>query len=297
MLPETLDLRKLKAFQLTAKHGGLRVAAARLRLSVPAVSFQIKRLEKELGVELFQRLPHGLVLTRAGEDFLREAAAIFDRVEGALAALAPGGGFSGQLSISTAGDIVWYFTPKISSFIKRYPDIQLRHHVYNSVHTLRMVEAGQVDVGIGYFPKLPPALTKEVVTESTLSLVCSQGHPLLRRLPFRLDDLVRHKLVLPPNQSSTRKIIDQVFAKAEVKTRSVIETGSCQTARDFAENGVGVAMVHSLCVAQKPSTGLRYIDISAQFGKVDFAVVYRKESAHSPLLRGFLDQLTIHEGL
>lgn len=291
MLPEGLDLKKLKAFQLTANLGGLRAAAARLRLTVPAVSFQIRRLEKELGIELFQRSSSGLVLTRAGKNFLQQAAAIFGQVESALESLTPSDVFSGRLSVSTSSDIVWYFTPKISSFIKRYPGVQLRHHVYNAVQTLRMVNAGTIDVGIGYFPTLPAALEKEIVTESTLSLVCARNHPLARRQPLRLDDIARHKLVLPPDQSSTRKIIDRVFAKANIKTRDVIEVGSCQTARDFAENGVGVALVHALCVSHRPSTQLHYIDISAQFGKVDFSVVYRKEGAHSLLLRGLLDQM------
>lgn len=296
MLPESLDLKKLKAFQLTAKHGGLRVAAARLRLSVPAVSFQIRRLEQELGIELFQRSSSGLVLTRAGENFLREAAGIFDQVEEALANLVPKNAFSGRLSVSTSSDIVWYFTPKISNFVKRYPEVQLRHHVYNAVQTLRLVKSGDIDVGIGYFPSLPDTLEKEVVTESTLSLVCTRDHPLVRRQPLRLDDIARYRLVLPPDQSSTRKIINRIFSKARAKMRDVIEVGSCQTARDFAENGVGVAIVHSLCVSHSPSAGLHYIDVSAQFGKVDFSIVYRKENAHSVLLRGLLDQLTRQEG-
>lgn len=292
MLPETLDLKKLKAFQLTAKHGGLRVAAARLRLSVPAVSFQIRRLEEELGVELFQRSPTGLVLTRAGENFLQEAAAIFDRVETALATLAPENAFSGRLSVSTSSDIVWYFTPKISSFVKRYPNVHLRHHVYNAVQTLRLVASGDIDVGIGHFSKLPGTLEKEIVTESALTLVCAKNHALSQRQSLRLDEIARYRLVIPPEQSTTRKIIDRVFSKARIKTLDAIEVGSCQTARDFAENGVGVGIVHALCVGHRPSSGVRYVDISAQFGKVDFSIVYRKESAHSVLIRGLLDQLT-----
>lgn len=291
MLPEGLDLKKLKAFQLTANLGGLRAAAARLRLTVPAVSFQIRRLEEELGVELFQRSGSGLILTRAGENFLRQAVAIFEQVEGALETLIPSDLLSGRVSLSTSSDIVWYFTPKISSFIKRYPAVQLRHHVYNAVQTLRMVNAGTIDVGIGYFPTLPAALGKEIVTESALSLVCARNHPLARRQPLRLDDIARYRLVLPPDQSSTRKIIDRVFAKAAIKTRDVIEVGSCQTARDFAENDVGVALVHALCVSHRPSTQLHYIDVSAQFGTVDFSVVYRKQGAHSRILRGLLDQM------
>jgi DNA-binding transcriptional LysR family regulator len=294
MRPEALDLKKLKAFQLTAVHGGLRLAAVRLGLTVPAVSFQIRRLEQELGVELFQRSASGLVLTKAGEHFLQEANAIFERVEHALASMVSGNVVSGQISVSTGSDIVWYFTPKISSFIRRYPGIQLRHHVYNSVQTLQMVGAGTIDVGIGYFPRVPKSLAKEIVTESALSLLCPRNHPLSRRHPFRLDDVARYKLVLPPGQSTTRKIIDRVFSKAKIKPPDVLEVGSCHAAREFVETGIGVAIVHSFCVSHGLPVELRSIDASAQFGTVDFSIIYRKEGASSVLLRGLLDQLTAH---
>lgn len=291
MLAEGLDLKKLKAFQLTATLGGLKAAAARLRLTVPAVSFQIRQLEKDLGVELFQRASSGLVLTKAGETFLPQTAAIFERVEGALESLLPSDLFSGRLSVSTSSDIVWYFTAKLSAFIKRYPGVQLRHHVYNAVQTLRLVKAGTIDVGIGFFPDLPSTLEKAVVTKSALSLLCARNHPLARRQTVRLDEIARHKLVLPPDQSSTRKIIDRVFAKAKLRPRDVMEVGSCQTARDFAANGVGVSLVHALCVSQQPLVQVQPIDVVNLFGTVDFAIVYRKDSGQSPLLRGLLDQL------
>lgn len=295
MLPEDLDLKKLKAFQLTAMHGGLKVAAGRLHLSVPAVSFQIRRLEQDLGIELFQRSPSGLVLTRAGEDLLRKTTPLFEHVESALSGMAPDDAFSGELSVSTGSDIVWYFTPRISNFIKRYPSIQLRHHVYNSVQTLQMVSSGAIDVGIGYFPKVPTSLEKEIFTNSTLSLLCPRNHPLTRRAPLRPDDIARHKMVLPPGQSTTRRIIDRVFSKAKIRLRDVIEVGSCQAARDFVGNGVGLAIVHSFCVSHGQAADLRQIDISGLFGSVDFSIVYRKESAGSVIVRGLLEQLTARD--
>ena len=87
MTPDSLDLRKLRAFNLVARHGSLRIAAARLNLTVPAVSLQIRKLEEELGIALFRRLPNKLVLTREGEAFLIEVEGIFERVEHALGTL------------------------------------------------------------------------------------------------------------------------------------------------------------------------------------------------------------------
>jgi DNA-binding transcriptional LysR family regulator len=292
-----LDLQKLKAFQLVAKHGGLRVAAARLRLSVPAVSFQIKRLEQEIGVALFQRMPNGLVLTPIGETFLREVDDFLGRFESALAMLTSKATPTGHLSMSTSSDIVWYFTRPISAFIKRYPGVQLRHHVYNSIETLRLVGDGALDVGIGYFPKLPKGVVRESIVESTLSLACAPAHAILRRQPIRLEDIARHKLILLPHLSATRKIIDQAFASANITSSDVIEAGNCQTARDFAANGVGVAIVHSLCLGHMPTRRLRYLDVGVHFGKVDFSVIYRADSPRASTLRAFLEHLTMKKEL
>ncbi len=84
-----LDLGKLRAFQLTAQHGSLRWTANRLRLTIPAISFQIRRLEEEIGVSLFERLPNRLVLTAAGETLAREAEGIFEHIDRVLGTLAP----------------------------------------------------------------------------------------------------------------------------------------------------------------------------------------------------------------
>jgi LysR family transcriptional regulator, low CO2-responsive transcriptional regulator len=291
MLPEALDLKKLKAFQLAARHGSLRVVAARLRLTIPAISFQIRRLEEELETQLFHRLPNGLVLTVAGEHFVREVDGIFETVEGALATLPSKAPPSGRLAIATSSDVVWYFAPRISSFIKRYPRVRLQYCIYHSKEIVARMSRGDLDVGIGYFTPPPKALEREVIAQTNLSLVCAPGHPLLRRRPLRLNDIARYRVLVLPQHSETRKIIDRVFSKAGVKLEDVIEAGNCQTARDFAERGVGVAIVHSICMEHKSSEHLRYIDLGNQFSKIEFSVIYQKDAPLNPAVAGFLETL------
>lgn len=294
--PEHLDLKKLKTFQLVARYGGLSGAARRLRLTTPAVSFQIRSLETELGIELFQRIPQGLLLTRAGENLLRATSGIFEGIDKALSAVTAKDSLGGQLSISTSGDIIGYFTARISTFMKRYPDVKLKHHAYNSVYTQRLVNSGAVDVGIGNFPTLPASLQKEPIVTSTLALICAEESPASRRAPVRLEDLSRSRIVLPPAQSSTRKLIDRTFRRSGLRCADVIETGSCHTARDFVANGIGPAIVHSLCVGYASPPSLRYIDVGAQFGKVEFSVLYRRENTSSPIARAFIDFMREREG-
>jgi DNA-binding transcriptional LysR family regulator len=292
MKPESLDLKKLRAFQLAAQQGTLRRAAMRLRLTVPAVSLQIRRLEQDLGVTLFERHPNRLVLTPAGETLLGETTALYEHVERTLSMLSTSEAPKGHLSVATSSDWVWYFSPRISSYLRHYPGVDLSLHVFRGPETLAMVGRGDLDVGIGHFPKLPAGIAAQKVAESTLTLACSPGHRVLREQPLRLSEIARHRLLLLPTGSSTRQLIDRAFAKASVKIKSICESGNCQTALDFAEQQVGVALVHSLCSGHKNERRLSYADLSNQFGKIDLSVIYRRTNRKLPSFQAFFEQLS-----
>ena len=292
MDPKDLDLKKLRAFQFAARHGSLSWAANHLRLTIPAVSFQIRRLEEDLGITLFHRLPNRLVLTNAGERLMQDADAIFEQVEQVLGNLSEGSAPSGRLSISTTSDLAWYFSPKLSNYVRRYPNVEISLHIYKSSETLALVSRGELDIGIGYFPRIPRGLMKEPLTESTLSLACAPSHPFLRNRPPRLSDIARHRLLSLPLQSSTRKLIDRVFAERGIETRGVIEAGNCQTALEFATRGIGIAIVHSLCARNDHRLQLSYIDLDQQFGRVEFSMLYRKGTQENPVLLGLIEELT-----
>jgi DNA-binding transcriptional LysR family regulator len=286
---DAVDLKKLRAFRFVARYGNLRLAAARLNITVPAISVQIRRLEEDLGVKLFQRLPNKLILTRVGEDFVGEVDAIFERVDKALGRLSSQSAPKGRIVFSIGNDIAWYFAPRIATFIKRYPGIDLRMQIYKASEAIAALGKGDLDVGVGVFPMVPKTMVQEVVVESSLSLACPPGHPLLRQQLPRFADIARYKLLVLPHHTHTRQVIDRAFADAGVQTRSFIEAGNCQSARAFAEQGIGIALVHSLCMENSPSKRLRRIDLAQSFPTVQIAAVYRKESGASPVIRQLLD--------
>jgi DNA-binding transcriptional LysR family regulator len=88
MVSSAIDLKKLRAFALVAKHGNLRDAATRLLLSTSAISIQINQLEKQLGIKLFDRVGRKLVLLPAGQVFLNHVPAVFNAVDEAVASIA-----------------------------------------------------------------------------------------------------------------------------------------------------------------------------------------------------------------
>ena len=291
---DSLDLRRLRAFHLVAKHGNLRLAAARLKQSIPAISAKIRKLESDLGIELFERLPNKLILTPAGERFLLEVDGIFERAEQALATLTDRSP-EGRITVSVGSDHAWYYAPKIRNFLNRYPSVALSLRVYKSDEALVALDKGDLDLGLGIFPDLPKRIERSVIEETTLSLAYNPREIGPRRRPLGLADLARLRVIVPPRSTVTRRLVDRTMASALDKAATVIEAPTCETAANFVEMGVGVALVHTLCMERHRSRLVQTSDLGAKLGRVAFCAVHRRGATRSPLVRALLDEVRLPE--
>ncbi len=288
---DTLDLKRLRAFHLVARMGNLRLAAARLGQSIPAISGKLRKLETDLGFDLFERLPNRLVLTPAGERFLNEVDGIFERAEQALTSLSRATP-EGRLSISVGSDHAWYFAPRIRNFLNRYPAIEVNLCVYKSAEALLAIDKGKVDLALGIFPDPPKRLERHTIIETGLSLAYNPQDPNLRRRPPTLGDLTRQRLIVPPGTTTTRRLIERHLGASLAKASMILEAPTCETAATFVETGVGSAIVHTLCLERLRSRHVQGIDLGPRVGKVGFAVVYRKSALRQPACSALLEQLT-----
>lgn len=291
---EALDFKRLRAFQLVARQGNLRLAARRLGQTIPAISSKLKKLEDDLGITLFERLPNRLILTESGARFLGEVEQLFERAEQLLGAVSPKEAqLSGRLAVSIGSDHSWFFAPRLSRFLRLHPGAELSLQVYHSADAIAALIRGELDISIGIFPSLPKTLESEVIVETTLSLVCQKGHPLLDRRPPRLADLAHNRLIVLPRHAQTRKLIARMMADIGTNPNDMIEVANCQTASIFVENGVGVALVHTLCMQHaQHSHDISWADLGQHFGSIAFSVVYRRGAIRSPLINALLEELT-----
>ena len=119
-----MDLRRLTYFVAVAEERHLGRAAERLHLSQPPLTRQIKALEAEVGAQLFERTPRGMVLTHAGETLLRDARAIFGRVDQAADRAARGK--LGRLDVEVYGSAIFGIVPNIlARFSRENPDVEI----------------------------------------------------------------------------------------------------------------------------------------------------------------------------
>jgi DNA-binding transcriptional LysR family regulator len=287
---DTLDLKRLRAFHLVARQGSLRLAAARLKQSIPAVSAKIRKLESDLGFALFERLPNRLVLTPSGERVLAEVDAIFARAEEALANLSRGAP-EGRLAISVGSDHAWFFAPKIRDFLNRYPSIEVNLRVYKSADALVALDKGEIDLALGIFPNLPKRLARETVVETGLSLAFHPQDFPRRRKPG-LADLARQRLIVPPATTATRRMIAHTLKRTLERASMLLEAPTCATAAAFVEAGVGTAIVHTVCIDHLRSARVQAVELGARAGAVEFSVVWRKGAARTPQASELIAALT-----
>jgi DNA-binding transcriptional LysR family regulator len=287
---DSLDLKCLRAFHLVAKHGGLRVAARRLKQTLPAVSGKIRRLEKGLGFDLFKRMPNRLVLTVQGEQFLREVDAVFERAEQALNAVS-GKTPTQRLSISLGSDHAWFFAPRIMEFLAAHPAVALSSSVYKSPDANEALDQRRSDIAYGIFGKLPKTLQRHIIRASSLSLAYNpKEFPDLRTAP-QPGDVAPRRLILPPQPTTTRALIDRTQRDLIRRAGSVIEAPTCETAAAFVEAGLGPAVIHTLCASRLSSRFVRTVDFGAAGGEIAFCALYRKDAARSPLLKALLSSM------
>jgi DNA-binding transcriptional LysR family regulator len=284
-----LDLRRLRAFHLVARQGSLRLAATRLRQSIPAISGKIRKLEEDLGYDLFERLPNKLVLTLAGERVLREVDGIFERAEQAINALS-NRGEEGRLALSVGSDHAWFFAPRIQNFLQVFPAIELNMRVYKSGEALLALDKGRVDVALGIFPSLPKQFEQHVLATSTFSLAYHRKAFGGRRKPA-LADFAHQRLIVPPSQTVSRRHVDRSLTPLLGKIFGQMEAPTCATACQFVDAGVGAAIVHSLCVQHHLSAQVQAIDLGTKCGTVSFSAVHKKGALRQALVRALVEHL------
>jgi DNA-binding transcriptional LysR family regulator len=196
-----MELRQLRSFVAVAEELHFRRAAERLHLAQPSVSQQIRTLEAELGVQLFDRNRRGATLTRAGSALLDEARDLLTRADRAAAiARATGTGERGRLRMSLTRSLTGGVAGAIvTAYRARYPDVELALSLGTTMLHVEQLHAGEIDVGF-VRPPLEDEPEFEVQRLGREPMVCvlPTGHRLTRRTTVRPRDIRGEPLVWWP---------------------------------------------------------------------------------------------------
>lgn len=283
---DELDFSKLRAFDLVVKHGTLQVVAARLNLTVSAVSTQIKRLEEILGVELFRRTPGRLTITPAGERFASDARDLLDMGERALTRLSEQTAHSGHVNLSLGADYAWLFMPKIDTFSARHPNMTTTIRIHRGTEAMTALQKGQVDFCIGTFLRRPRGVRIRPVVTSTMSIIYKGREFEQIASPFAP---IRERVILAPRSATVRARVEK-WQQLKDKI-NVLECPTCHTAVDLVRRGSGPAIVHTLCLSQAEKNGIRATDLGKTFGVEQYVIAYKASTLKQRVMDDLLDWL------
>jgi DNA-binding transcriptional LysR family regulator len=231
-----------------AEHRHFGRAARALGVRQPALSQQIKQLERELGIELFERHRDGAVPTAAGAAFCEEArnsVAAAERAE--QVARRVNAGAAGVLRVGYVGSAMYWLLPAaIREFHRQYPDVELDLVERGSYHQAEELAQGYLDLGLlrAPLPQRWPELRYRLLARETLTAVVPAGHPLTRSSTVPLPKLAQTPLVVVRRRQEPASY-DQIMRlcqQAGFEPTVAAEADQVQSVLGLVAAGVGVAL-------------------------------------------------------
>lgn len=260
-----MDVRHLSVFAAVAQDLSFTRASERLLLAQSAVSTTVRELERELGVELFDRSHRQIRLTGAGAELLPRARDVLEQMReigDAVASAATELRGAVTMGLMTGVDLV-----DVPSLLGRYHErhpavaVQLRATGLGSTGLVAQLERGEIDVALlSVVDALPASLQGEIVASSPYVLVVPDAHHLADAEGIRLPMLEGESFIdLPPGFGS-RRIVDDAFAHAGVSRRVLIEIADLSTAAAYVPQGLGLAIVPQFAALAASSESGRFSD-------------------------------------
>lgn len=241
------SISHLVSFIYSAEEGGFSAAARRLGLSPAAVSKNVAALERQLGVRLFQRTTRQLHLTEQGEQFLREVAEPWRRIEGAVQAAREGAAEpAGSLKVSMAPMVGrTYFVPMLEAFRERYPRIVPDLHFDN--RQVDMIGEG-FDVGIGGGIALNEGLVARELTRVRVVVVAAPSYVARKGRPAHPAELAQHEGIARRSLQTGRRYawslrMDGREEEAAVEFRTVAVADDPEAMAMAAIAGLGLTLL------------------------------------------------------
>ncbi len=247
-----LTLRQLKVFEAVARQLNYTRAAEELHLTQPAVSMQVKQLEDQLGVALFEQLGKRIHLTDAGHEVLAYARTItqqLDELEGILNRLK--GLSGGRLRIAVATTANYFIPTLLGTFSRRYPDVTVSLDVTNRETLLRDLSENTVDLVIMGQPPAELDVEAQAFMDNPLVIVAPPGHPLAGKKRIPLARLQEETFLVRESGSGTRIAMERFFTGRGMRLKTGMEVGSNEAIKQSVQAGLGLGLLSRVTLGQE----------------------------------------------
>jgi DNA-binding transcriptional LysR family regulator len=287
-----MTLQQLQYFLAAVEHGSFTAAADALRMAQPSLSEQVRRLEAELGVELFARVGRGLVLTEAGLSLRPHAERVVAEAGEAREAVVEVRELrGGTVSLGMFGDAPYYLlTDVIEEFRDRYPDVRVRVVGQNSSEVADALRAGELEAAVIALPVDDTGLDVRPIMDVEIFFATAVKERLPRKMTMKR--LAEVPLIVYDAhygwEDPTRRQLYERAQRAGVSLDPVVELEDVAAAVQLAGRGVGDTVVsRAIATGSRFPSNLKLAPFDPPL-RDTFAVVTRRDAHLSPAVRALL---------
>lgn len=253
-----MDIKQLKALITIAETKNMTKAAELLNIVQPAVSRQIRMLEDNLGITLFERGRQGMILNEHGITFVEYARRILNEIEKAKAEIHPSAGTIGGIVnvglLPSTGDLL--SSMLVSNLRKKFPGIKVRISTGYAGHMQNWLETGEIDIALLYSGKSSTALRLQPLVEEGLWFVGPPGSQLDPDKPVEMKNIVGKPFILPSPPHGIRSLVDQVCLRKDLQLDVIVETNSMGVQKRLVLDGLGYTILPSIAIIEDLKAGI-----------------------------------------
>ncbi|MBK6959610.1 MAG: LysR family transcriptional regulator [Nitrosomonas sp.] len=239
-----LTLRQLKVFESVARHLSYSRAADELHLTQPAVSMQIKQLEGNISLPLFEQLGKRIYLTDAGRELYQYSRSISQQLADMEVALDELKGMErGKLNISVVTTANYFAPHLLAKFCQRYKGVTVSLNVSNRETVLKQLSDNLIDLAIMGQPPEDLDIDSESFIENPLVVIAPPDHPLCREQNIPVNRLAKEVFLVRESGSGTRGAMERFFAAHDVKINKGMEADTTEAIKQAVQAGMGLGIM------------------------------------------------------
>ncbi len=286
-------LQQLRLFEAVARHKSFTRAAEEVHLSQPAVSIQVKRLEENVGLPLFEHVGKRITLTEAGRELYDASKDVLGRLaelDGAIDSLS--GEVAGTLTVTAVTSAKYFLPHLLGAFIRRYPDVEPKLKVANRSSLLDRVADNEDDLYV--MGHVPDGLDVEEFPflENVIAVVASPDHPLASKRKISLKQITEERFLVRERGSGNRKVVEEFFEGQGLRITPYMELGSAEAIKQGVMAGLGISALSLHNLRLEIATGqIKVLKVEGFPLRRRWNVVHRKGKNLSPAAQIFIEFL------
>lgn len=288
-----LTLQQLRLFEAVSRLGSYTRAAEELFITQPAVSIQIKRLEAQVGLPLFEKVGKKTFPTAAGKTMYDASLDILQRVDQLKNSIEElKGTVKGKLQMSVVTTAKYFLPNLLGEFLQKYPDVEPKLKFTNRARVIQRLMNNEDDfVIMGQIPK-DNNLEAAPFLNNILGIVAPANHPLVNKKNITIEELADQRFINREAGSGTQYVFDQILKHHGVKIVPYMELGSSEAQKQAVMAGLGIAFLslHSVQL-ERDVNKLTVLDIEGFPLKRRWYAVHLKGRKLSLVARTFLDYI------